>query len=100
MPISDRSIIDGGVYNIRFSWVLYIIWGDIDTNVPNNRYMRIKRRKSTSILLFFFYTFIGSVFMLLAIFTLYSHAGTTDYQALCCLQFGKELQYFIFLGFF
>ncbi len=49
---------------------------------------------------FFFYTFLGSVFMLLAIFTLYSHAGTTDYQALCGLTFEKELQYFIFLGFF
>nr|QDH12158.1 NADH dehydrogenase subunit 4 [Halichondria sp. HK-2019] len=49
---------------------------------------------------FFFFTFIGSVFMLLAIFTLYSHAGTTDYQALCGLTFEKELQYFIFLGFF
>jgi len=38
--------------------------------------------------------------MLLAIFTLYSHAGTTDYQALCSLQIKKNFQYFIFLGFF
>lgn len=38
--------------------------------------------------------------MLLAMFTLYSYAGTTDYQVLCCLQIDKELQYFIFLGFF
>ena len=63
------------------------IWGSREEKVQASYY-------------FFFYTFIGSVFMLLAIFTLYSHAGTTDYQALCCLQFGKELQYFIFLGFF
>lgn len=49
---------------------------------------------------FFFYTFIGSVFMLLAIFALYSHAGSTDYLALCSLSLEKELQYFIFLGFF
>lgn len=49
---------------------------------------------------FFFYTFIGSVFMLLAIFTLYNSAGTTDYQILCCLEFNKETQYFVFLGFF
>ena len=48
---------------------------------------------------FFFYTFIGSVFMLLAIFTLYNSAGTTDYQILCCLEFNKEIQYFVFLGF-
>lgn len=49
---------------------------------------------------FFFYTFLGSVFMLLAIFTVYRYAGTTDYQVLCGLQLGKELQYFIFGGFF
>ena len=49
---------------------------------------------------FFFYTFIGSVFMLLGIFMLYSYAGTTDYQALCSLRIENELQYFIFLGFF
>lgn len=49
---------------------------------------------------FFFYTFIGSVFMLLAIFFLYDQAGTTDYQALCSQQYERELQYFIFLGFF
>lgn len=49
---------------------------------------------------FFFYTFIGSVFMLLAIFTLYRYAGTTGYQALCCLELGGGLQYLIFGGFF
>ena len=38
--------------------------------------------------------------MLLTIFTVYRYVGTTDYQALCCLQFGKELQYIIFGGFF
>ena len=62
--------------------------------------MGFKRGESTSILLFFFYTFLGSVFMLLAIFLLYNHAGTTDYQVLCSLQIEKKLQYFIFLGFF
>ena len=49
---------------------------------------------------FFFYTFIGSVFMLLAIFFLYDQVGTTDYQTLCCQTYERELQYFIFLGFF
>nr|YP_001648581.1 NADH dehydrogenase subunit 4 [Ectyoplasia ferox]ABW76587.1 NADH dehydrogenase subunit 4 [Ectyoplasia ferox] len=49
---------------------------------------------------FFFFTFIGSVFMLLAIFLLYSYVGTTDYQTLCCISIDKNLQYFIFLGFF
>lgn len=49
---------------------------------------------------FFFYTFIGSVFMLLGIFMLYSSAGSTDYQALCFLKIERKLQYFVFLGFF
>lgn len=49
---------------------------------------------------FFFYTFVGSVFMLLAIFLLYSHVGTTDYQTLCSLKIESKLQYFLFLGFF
>nr|YP_009020813.1 NADH dehydrogenase subunit 4 [Polymastia littoralis]AHM12894.1 NADH dehydrogenase subunit 4 [Polymastia littoralis] len=63
------------------------IWGSREEKIQASYY-------------FFFYTFIGSVFMLLAIFSLYSHAGTTDYQALCCLSFEREFQYFIFLGFF
>ena len=49
---------------------------------------------------FFFYTFIGSVFMLLVIFFLYGQVGSTDYQTLCYQQYEKKLQYFIFLGFF
>jgi NADH:ubiquinone oxidoreductase subunit 4 (subunit M) len=38
--------------------------------------------------------------MLLGIFTLYSLTGTTDYQALCSLNFSKYAQYLIFMGFF
>jgi len=63
------------------------IWGSREEKIQASYY-------------FFFYTFLGSVFMLLTIFTVYRYAGTTDYQALCCLQFRKELQYFIFGGFF
>lgn len=42
---------------------------------------------------FFFYTFLGSVFMLLSIFTLYSLTGVTDFQVLCNLQMDAGLQY-------
>ena len=49
---------------------------------------------------FFFYTFIGSVFMLLGIFTLYGNAGSTDYQILCCLKIERGLQCWIFYSFF
>jgi len=66
---------------------LFVVFGSSEETVHASYY-------------FFFYTFLGSVFMLLAIFTLYSHAGTTDYQALCSLQIKKNFQYFIFLGFF
>ncbi len=42
---------------------------------------------------FFFYTFLGSVFMLLSIFTLYSLTGVTDFQVLCNLKMEAGLQY-------
>lgn len=38
--------------------------------------------------------------MLLAMFVLYSHAGSTDYHILCSLKIERELQYLVFLGFF
>ena len=63
-------------------------------------YLGFREKKIQACYYFFFYTFIVSVFMLFAIFSLYSHAGTTYYQALCCLKLERELQYFIFLGFF
>lgn len=63
------------------------IWGSREEKIQASYY-------------FFFYTFIGSVFMLLGIFTLYSNVGSTDYQALCCLNIERELQYFVFIGFF
>ncbi len=49
---------------------------------------------------FFFYTFLGSVFMLLSIFTLYSLTGVTDFQVLCNLKMEAGLQYWVFGGFF
>lgn len=48
----------------------------------------------------FFYTFIGSVFMLLGVLALYNYAGSTDYQILCGLKMDFEFQLYIFLGFF
>jgi len=63
------------------------IWGSREEKIQASYY-------------FFFYTFIGSVFMLLGIFMLYNSAGSTDYQTLCHLKIDRELQYFVFLGFF
>ena len=59
------------------------IWGSREEKIKASYY-------------FFFYTFMGSVFMLLGIFTLYGNAGSTDYQILCCLKIEKGLQYLVF----
>lgn len=60
----------------------------------------LREEKVQAAYYFFFYTFMGSVFMLLGIFTLYSLTGTTDYQSLCSLSFEIHIQYLIFIGFF
>ena len=39
------------------------------------------------------YTFLGSVFMLLGIFTLYDKAGSTNYHILGCFKIEKIFQY-------
>lgn len=49
---------------------------------------------------FFFFTLLGSVFMLLAIFKIYSLTGTTDYQALLNIRLPASTQIWLFLGFF
>lgn len=49
---------------------------------------------------FFFYTLIGSLLMLMAIFKLYSITGTTNYQNLIFIEIPRALQFWMFLGFF
>ncbi len=49
---------------------------------------------------FFFYTFVGSVFMLLAIMAMYWHAGTLDITQLLKTEFPKEMQTWLWLAFF
>ena len=41
---------------------------------------------------FWIYTFLGSVLMLLGIFTLYNMAGSTDYQILGCVKIENVFQ--------
>ncbi len=62
------------------------IWGG-----PNRIYATIK---------FFLYTFLGSVFMLVAFLYLYSKAGSFDIQALHDLPLSMEAQKWIFFAFF
>lgn len=49
---------------------------------------------------FFFYTLVGSLFMLLCIFKIYELTGTTNYQTLMSLEIPYHLQTWLFLGFF
>lgn len=49
---------------------------------------------------FFFYTLIGSLLMLIAIFKIYSIIGSTNYWLIVTSEIPKNLQYWLFLGFF
>ncbi|MGE3622385.1 MAG: NADH-quinone oxidoreductase subunit M [Bdellovibrionales bacterium] len=49
---------------------------------------------------FFLYTFLGSVFMLVAIFVMVIHAGTTDMTAMMGGKFPKEMALWLWLAFF
>ncbi|WP_035871137.1 NADH-quinone oxidoreductase subunit M [Cucumibacter marinus] len=49
---------------------------------------------------FFFYTFVGSVLMLLAIMAMYWNAGTLDIQRLLKHSFPPEMQFWLWLAFF
>lgn len=49
---------------------------------------------------FFFYTLVGSLLMLIGIFKVYSLTGTTNYQDLVGINLPKNIQLWLFLGFF
>jgi NADH-quinone oxidoreductase subunit M len=49
---------------------------------------------------FFFYTFVGSVFMLLAVMAMYWNAGTTDIAGLLNHDFPASMQTWLWLAFF
>jgi NADH-quinone oxidoreductase subunit M len=49
---------------------------------------------------FFFYTFTGSVLMLLAIMAMYWQAGTLDISKLLTFEFSKDAQFWLWLAFF
>lgn len=57
-------------------------------------------RRVYASLKFFLYTFLGSVFMLLAIMAMYWETGTTSVPVLLNYNFPVGMQYWLFLGFF
>nr|YP_009239130.1 NADH dehydrogenase subunit 4 [Galaxea fascicularis]AML60324.1 NADH dehydrogenase subunit 4 [Galaxea fascicularis] len=68
-------------------FLLIGVWGSREEKVRASYY-------------FFFYTFAGSVFMLLGIFQLYSVTGTTDYQTLLNIKVPVVTQKWVLAGFF
>lgn len=59
-----------------------------------------KNRKIHATYLLFFYTIFGSFLMLLSIFLIYLHSGTTDLQMLWCITFSWERECFIWIFLF
>nr|WOE91074.1 NADH dehydrogenase subunit 4 [Cassiopea sp. MKL-2023] len=59
-----------------------------------------RKEKERAAYYFFFYTLIGSLFMLLGLFTLYTLHGSLDYQILFTKKTPENIQLWIFLGFF
>ncbi|MBW8310030.1 MAG: NADH-quinone oxidoreductase subunit M [Candidatus Paracaedibacteraceae bacterium] len=57
-------------------------------------------RRVYSCFKFFLYTFLGSVFMLLAIIAIYMQVGTTDLTAVYSHTFSSNLQHWLWLAFF
>ena len=59
-----------------------------------------RERRIRAAYMFFLYTLLGSVLMLLAILYIYYSAGTTDYQILLTTQFDPQVQKLLWLAFF
>ena len=58
-----------------------------------------RKEKITAAYYFFFYTFVGSIIMLISIIYLYNETGTTDYNVLLSQGLPKEVQKYVFLAF-
>ena len=58
-----------------------------------------RKEKIMAAYYFFFYTFVGSIIMLLSIIYLYNKYGSTDYAVLLSQNIDKETQKYIFLAF-
>jgi proton-translocating NADH-quinone oxidoreductase chain M len=59
-----------------------------------------RERRIRAAYMFFLYTLLGSVLMLLAILYIYYQVGTTDYQILLTTTFDPEVQKLLWLAFF
>ncbi len=87
------SVIDVFLFYIFFETILIPmflvigVWGS-------------RERKIRAVYLFFFYTLLGSVLMLLGIIYIYSITGTSNYEVLCNYNFSIVEQRWLWLAFF
>ncbi len=58
-----------------------------------------RKEKITAAYYFFFYTFVGSIIMLISIIYLYNSTGSTDYGVLLSQGLSSDLQKWVFLAF-
>jgi len=89
------------VFSVRDIFLFYIFFES--TLIPMFLVIGIwgsRERKIRAGYLFFFYTLIGSLLMLLGILYLYNKAGTTNYDILLSLELTKTEQNWLFLAFF
>ncbi len=87
------SVMDLLLFYIFFEAILipmYIIIGVLGS----------RERKIRAVYFFFFYTLIGSLFMLLGILYIYNLTGTLNYEYLLQYQFTFTEQYWLWLAFF
>lgn len=59
-----------------------------------------RKRRIHAAFLFFFYTLFGSLFMLIAIFSLYLHSGSTDLEFIWLSEFNDSIEKLIWFCFF
>ena len=87
------SVIDVFLFYIFFETILIPmflvigVWGS-------------RERKIRAVYLFFFYTLLGSVLMLLGIIYIYTVTGTSNYEVLCNYNFSVVEQRWLWLAFF
>ena len=89
------------VFSVRDVFLFYIFFESV--LIPMFLVIGVwgsRERKIRAVYLFFFYTLIGSLFMLLAILYLYNKAGTTNYDVLLSLDLSQVEQNWLFLAFF
>lgn len=111
LTVSARS--SYGISLLSISFLLIVVFYTLDILVfyiffegvliPFFAYIGIsgyKKRRIHASFLFFFYTLFGSLFMLVSIFSIYLHTGTTDIELLWLSEFNNINEHFIWLAFF